>query len=83
MWHNRNVGYDRHMGDEKMVGASDAIRILEIPRTSFYRAVNDGRIPVHEVERKPWQKRTVKRFLLSEIRDALDMPPADPAAQQP
>lgn len=63
-----------------MVGASEAIRALDIPRTSFYRAVNEGRIPVHEEARKPWQKRAVKRFLLSEIRAALEMdeqPPAD------
>lgn len=66
-----------------MVGASEAIRKLGIPRTSFYRAVQDGRIPVHEVERKPWQKRAVQRFLLSEIRDALDMPAPDRPAPQP
>ena len=69
-----------------MVGASDAIRILDIPRTSFYRAVNDGRIPVHE-ERKPWQKRSVKRFRLSEVRSALGMDdrptPADLGATDP
>lgn len=60
-----------------MVGASQAIRELGIPRTSFYRAVEDGRIPVHE-EKKPWQKRPVMRFRLSEIRTALEMdPPAD------
>lgn len=59
--------------DGRLVGASQAIRELGIPRTSFYRAVNDGRIPVHEVERKPWQKRAVKRFLLSEVMDALGM----------
>ena len=58
-----------------MVGASEAIRELGIPRTSFYRLIEDGRIPVHE-ERKPWQKRTVRRFYLSEIRKALDMEPA-------
>ena len=57
-----------------MIGASEAIRKLGIPRTSFYRAVEDGRIPAYE-ERKPWQKRTVKRFKLSEVRRALDMPP--------
>jgi hypothetical protein len=69
------------MTEEPMVGASDAIRILEIPRTSFYRAVKDGRIPVHE-ERKPWNRRAVgKRFKLSEIRTALDMD--RPAADQP
>lgn len=56
-----------------MVGASDVIRKLDIPRVSFYRAVNDGRIPFHE-ERKPWQKRPVKRFRISEVRDALGMP---------
>jgi len=71
-WHNRNVGYSRAMREEQMVGASQAIRELGIPRTSFYRLVEDGRIPVHE-ERKPWQKRPVKRFLLSEIRKALGM----------
>ena len=64
-----------------MVGASEAIRVLDIPRTSFYRAVKDGRIPVHEVERRPWQKRAVKRFLLSDVRKALDMP--TPPAGQP
>lgn len=63
-----------------MIGASDAIRALDIPRTSFYRLVKERRIPVHE-ERKPWQKRTVKRFKLSEIRTALEMePPAPPDA---
>jgi hypothetical protein len=57
-----------------MVGASEAIRELGIPRTNFYRAVKDGRIPVHEV-RQPWNKReVVKRFYLSEVRKALDMP---------
>jgi hypothetical protein len=67
------------MPEEQMVGASEAIRKLGIPRTSFYRAVEDGRIPVHDIERKPWQKRPVRRFLLSEVRDALGMPapPAD------
>jgi predicted DNA-binding transcriptional regulator AlpA len=67
------------MQEEPMVGASEAIRTLGIPRVSFYRAVQDGRIPFEE-ERKPWQKRTVKRFKLSEIRKALDMdtPPSLP-----
>lgn len=60
-----------------MVGASEAIQKLGIPRTSFYRAIQDGRIPVHEEARKPWQKRPVKRFLLSEVRDALGMPQDD------
>lgn len=55
-----------------MVGASTVIRTLDIPRVSFYRAVKDGRIPFHE-DRKPWQKRAVKRFLLSEVRKALGM----------
>lgn len=61
-----------------MVGASEAIRVLNIPRTNFYRAVKDGKIPVHEV-RQPWNRREiVKRFRLSEIRDALglEQPPA-------
>lgn len=63
-----------------MVGASEAIRELGIPRTNFYRAVNEGRIPVHEVV-QPWnRRRTVKRFYLSEIRTALGMeqPPTPP-----
>lgn len=62
-----------------MVGASDVIRTLDIPRVSFYRAVKDGRIPFRE-ERKPWQKRPVKRFLLSDVRKALGMeqPPTAP-----
>lgn len=64
-----------------MVGASEAILKLGIPRTSFYRAVEDGRIPVHEESRKPWQKRAVKRFKLSEIRTALGMEQA-PAADR-
>ena len=67
-----------------MVGASEAIRVLGIPRTSFYRLVEDRRIPVHE-ERKPWQKRPVKRFRLSEVRAALGMEdprrPRPPAAE--
>ena len=61
-----------------MVGASQVIRELKIPRTNFYRAVKDGKIPVHEV-RQPWNRReVVKRFRLSEVRAALDMeqPPA-------
>lgn len=57
-----------------MVGASQAIRELGIPRTSFYRLVDEKRIPVHE-ERKPWEKRPRLRFRLSEIRAALDMEP--------
>lgn len=62
-----------------MVGASEAIRVLEIPRTNFYRAVKDGRIPVHEI-RQPWNRRSVvKRFLLSEVRAALEMDPPPPA----
>mgnify|MGYP001565593569 CR=1 FL=1 len=59
-----------------MVGASEAIRVLNIPRTNFYRAVKDGKIPVHEI-RQPWNRReVVKRFLLSEVRAALNMDPA-------
>lgn len=57
-----------------MVGASAVIRTLDIPRVSFYRAVKDGRIPFRE-ERKPWQRRAVKRFKLSEVRAALGMAP--------
>lgn len=65
-----------------MVGASEAIRQLNIPRTSFYRAVEDGKIPVHE-EVKPWGRRRVtKRFKLSEIRTALNLP-ADPSPTTP
>lgn len=78
-WYNRNVGYSRNMQEEPMVGASEAIRVLGIPRTSFYRLVDDGRIPVHE-ERKPWQRRPVKRFRLSEIRKALNMGDATPVS---
>jgi predicted DNA-binding transcriptional regulator AlpA len=67
------------MGDEPMVGASQVIRETGIPRTTLYRLIEARRIPVHE-ERKPWQKRPVKRFLLSEVRAALDMDrPAPPA----
>ena len=56
-----------------MVGASEAIRVLNIPRTNFYRAVKDGKIPVHEI-RQPWNRReVVKRFRLSEIRQALGL----------
>jgi hypothetical protein len=64
-----------------MVGASEAIRKLNIPRTSFYRAVEDGKIPVHE-EVKPWGRRQkTKRFKLSEVRKALGLPePTDPPA---
>lgn len=54
-----------------MVGASEVIREIGIPRTTLYRLVEDGRIPVHEEERKPWQRRTSKRFLLSEVKQAL------------
>lgn len=55
-----------------MVGASEVIRELGIPRTTFYRLIGDKRIPVYE-ERKPWQKRPVKRFQLDEVRTALGM----------
>lgn len=68
-----------------MIGASQAIRELGIPRTSFYRAVHDGRIPVHEI-RQPWNRRAVvKRFLLSEVRDALgiEQPAARRCAEPP
>lgn len=62
-----------------MVGASTVIRELRIPRTNFYRAIKDGKIPVHEV-RQPWNRREiVKRFKLSEVREALDMEPAPDA----
>lgn len=57
-----------------MVGASKVIEVLKIPRTNFYRAIKDGKIPVHEI-RQPWNRRpVVKRFLLSEVRAALGMP---------
>ena len=55
-----------------MVGASEAIRELGIPRTSFYRLIKDGVIVPVQEDRKPWQRRTVKRFRVSEIRKALD-----------
>lgn len=61
--------------EEPMVGASEAIRKLGIPRTNFYRAVKAGKIPVHEV-RQPWNRReVVKRFRLSEVRTALGLDP--------
>jgi hypothetical protein len=68
------------MQEEPMVGASDVIRTLDIPRVSFYRAVKDGRIPFQE-ERKPWQKRAVKRFKVSEVRSALGMDAPTPPSQ--
>jgi predicted DNA-binding transcriptional regulator AlpA len=59
------------MQEEPMVGASEVIRRLDIPRTTFYRLVKEHRIPSSE-ERKPWQRRTVKRFKLSEVKAALE-----------
>lgn len=61
-----------------MVGASQVIRETGIPRTTLYRLVDEKKIPAHE-ERKPWEKRARKRFLLSEVRAALgmDRPAAD------
>ncbi len=64
-----------------MIGASQVIRETGIPRTTLYRLIEAKRIPVHE-DRKPWQKRPVKRFRLSEIREALGMP-ADPTPPSP
>jgi predicted DNA-binding transcriptional regulator AlpA len=58
------------MQEEPMVGASTVIRETGIPRTTLYRLIESRHIPVHE-ERKPWQKRAVKRFRMSEVRDAL------------
>lgn len=54
-----------------MVGASYVIRETGIPRTTLYRLIEAKKIPVH-VERKPWQRRAVKRFRMSEVRKALD-----------
>jgi hypothetical protein len=70
------------MQEEPMVGASDVIRELDIPRVSFYRAVNMGLIPFEE-ERKPWQKRAVKRFRLDDVRTALDRMARDGIAPRP
>lgn len=64
-----------------MVGATEVIRELGIPRSTLYRLVKEQRIPVHE-ERKPWQKSPRVRFLISEVRTALDMPTAPPPAGQ-
>lgn len=61
-----------------MVGASEVIRKTGIPRTTFYRAVEEGRIPVHEIK-QPWNRRAVvKRFLLSEVRAAMEKQPPAP-----
>jgi predicted DNA-binding transcriptional regulator AlpA len=60
------------MGEEKMVGASEVVRELGIPRSTLYRLVEEKRVPVHR-EKKPWQKEPRLRFLLSEVRAALDM----------
>jgi hypothetical protein len=49
---------------------------------SFYRAVNMGLIPFEE-ERKPWQKRAVKRFRLDDVRTALDRMARDGIAPRP
>ncbi len=57
-----------------MVGASEAIRTLGIPRSNFYRAIRDGRIPAHPIE-QPWNRRSVVlRFDLAEVREALGLP---------
>jgi predicted DNA-binding transcriptional regulator AlpA len=65
------------MTEEPMVGASEVIRETGIPRTTLYRLIDEKKIPAYE-ERKPWQKRAVKRFLLSEVRAALKMEPPTP-----
>jgi hypothetical protein len=68
--YNGDGCYTWHMGDEPMVGATAVVRELGIPRSTLYRLVEDGKIPVHQ-ERQPWHKEPRLKFRISEVKAAL------------
>jgi excisionase family DNA binding protein len=66
------------MGDEPMVTAKVIAEKFEIPRSTLYRMVDDGRIPAHDVT-KSWHKRRQFQFRESEVRKAIeDLAPTPP-----
>jgi antitoxin component of RelBE/YafQ-DinJ toxin-antitoxin module len=66
------------MSEETLLTATAVVRELEIPVSTLYRLVSQGVIPTHPIPRKPWHRREVKGFYLSEVRAALGLPPAAP-----
>lgn len=59
-----------------MVTAKVITEEFGIPRSTLYRLVKDGRIPAHDVT-KPWHERQQVRFLVSEVRAALERKSGD------
>lgn len=61
-----------------MVTAKVIAAEFDIPRSTLYRMVDEGRIPAHDVT-KPWHKRRQLQFKVSEVRQAIEerkQPPA-------
>ena len=54
-----------------MVTAGRIAEEFDIPRSTLYRLVNEGRIPAHEVT-KAWHKRRQFAFNVSEVRQAIE-----------
>lgn len=54
-----------------MVTARVIAEQFDIPRSTLYRLVDEGRIPADDVT-KPWHKRRQFRFKVSEVRRAIE-----------
>ncbi|HXE85525.1 MAG TPA: helix-turn-helix domain-containing protein [Hyphomicrobiaceae bacterium] len=57
-----------------MLSPQDVVRELGIPRSTLYRLVAQNVIPTHPMPQKPWHRRQVQGFLMSEVRAALGIP---------
>lgn len=62
------------MQEEPLITAAAVVRELGIPASTLYRLVSAGTIPTHPIPRKPWHRREVKGFLLSEVCAAMGIP---------
>lgn len=59
-----------------MVSAGVVHRELGIPTSTLWRLAKAGRIPAHEVTQS-WHQKRQWRFLLSEVRAALEKSPQE------
>ena len=54
-----------------MVTAKVIAEKFDIPRSTLYRLVGEGRVPAHDVT-KPWHSRRQFRFRVSEVQRAIE-----------
>ena len=65
--------YNVDMGENELVTAGQIIKLYKIPRTTLYRMVEEGRLPVHNVT-KAFHRRRQYRFDPAEVARVLGEP---------